>query len=275
MLDQGDVQEEAAQEEWPAAPAQYNNNTKISSHVSTNGRAAQRYTPGKRAAGIALSAALHCAVTFILLQSWIYRPPSGTAIPPPKLVVFDIPSLPPAPPAAEPPSPASPAGPPARNDNKALSPSFPAAEALPAPHLASLAISPIAPDIILAPALADSVPPPAGTPDGQDSFEGRLLARIEQFRRYPEEALRKNHQGIVEIRFTMNRDGEVLDIAVVKGSGTPSLNRAAIATVRRAQPLPGIPDDRPDIVTVTVPVEFFITDGAADIQPRTSASDRE
>lgn len=45
---------------------------------------------------------------------------------------------------------------------------------------------------------------------------------------------------------------------MVRGSGCPFLDREALATLRRAQPLPHIPDDRPEILEVAVPIEFFL-----------------
>ncbi|WP_239509389.1 energy transducer TonB family protein [Stenotrophomonas maltophilia] len=50
----------------------------------------------------------------------------------------------------------------------------------------------------------------------------------------------------------------MLEVALIRSSGIPELDRAALATIRRAQPLPAIPDDRPDPLDLSVPVEFFL-----------------
>jgi len=49
----------------------------------------------------------------------------------------------------------------------------------------------------------------------------------------------------------MNREGRVLSASIARGSGYVALDREALATLRRAEPLPRIPPDRP--------VEFFTT----------------
>jgi protein TonB len=56
----------------------------------------------------------------------------------------------------------------------------------------------------------------------------------------------------------MNRAGMVLSSAIVKKSGSFDLDQAALDTLRRAQPLPAIPADRPDIAELTIPVEFYL-----------------
>lgn len=90
------------------------------------------------------------------------------------------------------------------------------------------------------------------------NWEGLVLAHLERFRRYPARARAARQQGTAYVRFTMNRDGMVLSSAIVKKSGSFDLDQAALDTLQRAQPLPTIPEDRPDIVELTIPVEFRI-----------------
>lgn len=84
-----------------------------------------------------------------------------------------------------------------------------------------------------------------------------MLARLEKVRRYPGAARRARQQGIAYIRFRIDRDGHVLS-SLVRSSGFPALDQAALGTLRRADPLPKIPEDRPDEIELTVPVEFYI-----------------
>lgn len=109
-----------------------------------------------------------------------------------------------------------------------------------------------APRTIAAPAL-DRLSD-AARPD----WEGVLLAHLERFRRYPPRARAAQQQGIVYVRFRMNRAGSVLEAQVVRGSGSVSLDQAALDTLRRAQPLPAIPPDKPDQLELTMPVEFHL-----------------
>lgn len=92
--------------------------------------------------------------------------------------------------------------------------------------------------------------------DARPEWEALVLAHLERFRRYPSRARSARQQGAAYVRFTMNRAGIVLASSIVKKSGSIDLDRAALDTLRRAQPLPAIPADRPDKVELTMPVEF-------------------
>ncbi|MBL7598933.1 energy transducer TonB, partial [Escherichia coli] len=102
--------------------------------------------------------------------------------------------------------------------------------------------------------------PPASSvsSDQPVSWEAKLLAHLERHRRYPATSRARRDQGVAHVRFRMNRAGRVLEVALIRSSGIPELDRAALATIRRAQPLPAIPDDRPDPLDLSVPVEFFL-----------------
>lgn len=95
--------------------------------------------------------------------------------------------------------------------------------------------------------------------NAETTWEALLLAHLEKYRRYPAGARAARQQGVVHVTFRMNRQGQVLSSSVLRSSGFSVLDRAALNTLRRAQPLPPIPDDRPDIVELTVPVEYFVT----------------
>lgn len=84
-----------------------------------------------------------------------------------------------------------------------------------------------------------------------------MLARLEKFRRYPDAARSTRQQGVAYIRFRINRDGHVLTSSLVRSSGFPALDKAAFETLRRADPLPRVPADRPDEIELLVPVEFY------------------
>ncbi|RIA46202.1 outer membrane transport energization protein TonB [Hephaestia caeni] len=94
--------------------------------------------------------------------------------------------------------------------------------------------------------------------DAKQSWEARLLAHLERYRRFPARARAARQQGTVYVRFQMNRSGAVLSAAVVRSSGFATLDQAALDTLNRAQPLPAIPNDKPDTVELTIPVEFFL-----------------
>lgn len=92
--------------------------------------------------------------------------------------------------------------------------------------------------------------------NSEASWETLLLSHLEKHRRYP--ATAKGRAGVAYVSFRMNRQGQVLSASIARSSGSTALDRAALDTVRRAQPLPAIPADRPDVLELSVPVEFFV-----------------
>lgn len=110
-----------------------------------------------------------------------------------------------------------------------------------------------APRTIVAP------PAPQASSNAADSWEGRVLARLNQHRRYPAKAQMRRQQGVPYIRFVMNRDGKVLSSRIERSSGFPELDREAVALPKRSQPLPKPPADKAgDAIELVVPVEFFM-----------------
>ncbi len=106
-----------------------------------------------------------------------------------------------------------------------------------------------------------SLPAPPSTraaSNAQASWEARLLSHLERYRRYPSSSRARREQGVVHVRFRMNRQGRVLSVSLLRSSGFSVLDQAALDTLRRAQPLPAIPDDRPDELELSIPVEFFV-----------------
>ena len=126
----------------------------------------------------------------------------------------------------------------------------PTASAQPAPP------APVTP--VAAPAAAPAPASPAPRAQGPDKWEGRVLARLAQYRRYPAGAEHARQQGTAFVRFRIDRAGHVLSASLERSSGYPALDEAALDTLHRADPLPKIPPDRPDEVTLLVPVEFSI-----------------
>ena len=89
-------------------------------------------------------------------------------------------------------------------------------------------------------------------------YQRALLVHIEHYRGYPLDEHRQRIQGIVTIRFAIDRHGNVLDVWIDRSSGVAALDAEAVATVRRAQPLPMIPASLPDRLSIVLPVSFSI-----------------
>lgn len=117
------------------------------------------------------------------------------------------------------------------------------------------------------PVPADPSPPPppreaapAATPHAaaKVSFQGLVLAKIERARRYPPAARARREEGIATVAFTMTRGGKVSAVQLQDSSGSSLLDREAVETVRRAQPLPPVPDDLEAPLRLVVRLEFFV-----------------
>lgn len=103
------------------------------------------------------------------------------------------------------------------------------------------------------------VPPAPRPSSAETSWEARLLAHLEKFRRYPAGAKARREQGVAYIRFRMDREGQLISAQLSRSSGSPRLDKAALATIRRAAPFPKPPTDYPgNRIELTAPIEFFM-----------------
>nr|WP_285817026.1 energy transducer TonB [Janthinobacterium kumbetense] len=138
----------------------------------------------------------------------------------------------------------------------------PQAEAVAA--VAEVRPAPVTPAPVATASVAAAPPSPALPPapqelrSGVSSWEGKVLARMKRFRRYPTASRAKQEQGVVYLRCRIDRDGQVLAAAIERSSGSAALDQAALDTLQRAAPLPRIPKERPDPLELSIPVEFSI-----------------
>jgi protein TonB len=91
------------------------------------------------------------------------------------------------------------------------------------------------------------------------TWEGRLLAHLNNNKRYPREARFNRQEGVVQVRFVIDRTGTLYEKELVKGSGFPALDQEALDMLERASPMPRPPEDAVgSTFEFVVPVEFFI-----------------
>ena len=143
----------------------------------------------------------------------------------------------------------------------------PAEQPLPAPTLASSTTTSVAvstPDQATdTGAAAPSASTPSVAPDvarrERDAYIKALMAALLQQRTYPAAARKAREQGVVHVRFTIDRDGQVLSSNVRRGAGV-LLDAAALEVLQRAAPLPPIPASMgKQSLTITVPIEYSLT----------------
>ena len=89
------------------------------------------------------------------------------------------------------------------------------------------------------------------------TWKSQIVAVIERNKHYPEIADRRGQKGVVQIFFSLDRQGRVVESRVVRSSGAPALDEEAVALLRRAQPFPPPPPEFPgDIVNLLLPLRF-------------------
>ncbi len=94
---------------------------------------------------------------------------------------------------------------------------------------------------------------------GEASYFGKLKAWLNQHKKYPVAAKKEKQQGTVTVTFTIDRNGRLLASRVEKSSGNTVLDNAALELLRKASPLPRMPETMPQAqLVVTLPVEYSL-----------------
>lgn len=91
------------------------------------------------------------------------------------------------------------------------------------------------------------------------SWQNSLMLKLNEAKRYPTRARRYRQEGVVYLRFTMDREGNVLAKSIEQSAGHPLLDDETLELIDRAQPLPEPPTEmQGEILEFVVPVEFFL-----------------
>ena len=106
-----------------------------------------------------------------------------------------------------------------------------------------------------------SVAPAQGTGETAQrvraSWQKELIAHLDKHKRYPAEHALKSAEILVG--FVLDRMGHVLSASIVKGSGDPAFDQAALAMVKRSDPVPQPPPLVADEgLSFTLPVIFRV-----------------
>jgi TonB family protein len=106
-----------------------------------------------------------------------------------------------------------------------------------------------------------SVAPAQGTGESarrmRATWQKELVAHLDRHKRYPAERIQKSAEILVS--FALDRMGHVLSTSIVKGSGDSAFDAAALAMVRRSDPVPPPPPLVADEgLTFTLPVIFRV-----------------
>lgn len=140
-------------------------------------------------------------------------------------------------------------------------PTVPAA--VPAPAAAPSASGPAA-------AAASAAAPPArrGVADGLNAdtppgtsraYAARVRSWLYAHKTYPRLARMRREEGVVNVRFILDRAGLLLDGRIIGSSGRSSLDQEAIAMMQRSSPFPKAPREiAGDRIEFTAPVAFVL-----------------
>lgn len=77
-------------------------------------------------------------------------------------------------------------------------------------------------------------------------YTQELSLWIDKFKDYPQEVKDEGIEGVVKIYLTMDREGNIQSRQITQHSPYPILDRLAMDAVRRANPVPKLPDNYPD-----------------------------
>lgn len=72
-------------------------------------------------------------------------------------------------------------------------------------------------------------------------FKNRVSHRIFSSVQYPRQAKLRGEEGLSYVFFRINQAGRVSDLKIVRSSGSPLLDMAALQAVRLASPFPFVP----------------------------------
>ncbi len=161
------------------------------------------------------------------------QPPKPTSAPPPlpKPVAEKAPTKSAAPiptpsPAPTPVAPSAPAPPAPVADARPPAPTAPAAEAR-EPAKAAAPAAPSSND----PSEAELV----------NSYQSQLAQVAAKYKRYPNEAMQNNWEGVATVRMRIGVDGKIAAVEVVNSSGHKLLDEQASLTINKAKPFVQIP----------------------------------
>jgi protein TonB len=108
------------------------------------------------------------------------------------------------------------------------------------------------------PSAASTVPAPSAIPTQGVlnkkalMYQRALQSHIARYRQHPD----GDRRGRVRLVFLMLRDGTVTNVLITSSSGDAILDQAAIETIRKAQPMPKIPNELPEPLSIFLPIAF-------------------
>jgi protein TonB len=110
---------------------------------------------------------------------------------------------------------------------------------------------------------ATAAPAATAPPRALKAWQGQIVAKLERLKQYPESAREAGEQGVVYVRFRLDRSGNVISVSLTTSSGYDDLDDEVLALVERASPFPAPPSGVSDAkLEMVVPVTFDLSEGS-------------
>lgn len=91
------------------------------------------------------------------------------------------------------------------------------------------------------------------------NYYAMVSAHLNKRKKYPTEARKAREQGVVKVRFTVDRSGNISNVSITGSSGHAILDQETLALMQRVAPLPAMPDSMvQDKVTISLPIDYSL-----------------
>ncbi|WIJ23768.1 energy transducer TonB [Devosia sp. RR2S18] len=88
-------------------------------------------------------------------------------------------------------------------------------------------------------------------------WQSQLMSYLNRHKRYPRSSQSRREEGLAQVEFSIDPRGNVLSARVVRSSGFPELDQAALDMISRASPVPAPPPEIAQArMTLNLPVQF-------------------
>jgi protein TonB len=88
-------------------------------------------------------------------------------------------------------------------------------------------------------------------------WQSQLMSYLNRHKRYPRSSQSRREEGLAQVEFSIDPGGNVLSARVVRSSGFPELDQAALDMISRASPVPAPPPEIAQArMTLNLPVQF-------------------
>jgi TonB family protein len=95
------------------------------------------------------------------------------------------------------------------------------------------------------------------------SWQNSLMQQLQRAKHYPVEAQTRTEEGVVLLKFSLDRNGHVLAHSIAQSSGYADLDNEAMGMIIRAEPLPPFPANMTQAqIDLAVPIRFSLGSSA-------------